>query len=113
MKLRCVHFHRHWCDHNDRLKYGWTYHDGENFGVEQIIDENIQLNIQFLKEVTGDHGGDWTSRIQVNSQVSKDRSPLMTFLSSRSIVREHDNSSQLHPIELKFCTQNCLGRVRR
>ena len=25
--------------------------------------------------------------------------------------RIHDNSSQLHPIELKFCTQNCLINI--
>ncbi len=25
--------------------------------------------------------------------------------------RLHDNSSQLHPIELKFCTQNCLINI--
>ena len=29
----------------------------------------------------------------------------------RPSVRLFDNSSQLHPIELKFCTQNCLINI--
>ena len=32
-------------------------------------------------------------------------------VSVRPSVRLHDNSSQLHPIELKFCTQNCLINI--
>jgi hypothetical protein len=32
-------------------------------------------------------------------------------MSVRPSVRLHDNSSQLHPIELKFCTQNCLINI--
>ena len=54
---------------NDRLKYGWTHHDGETFGIEQIYDENLHLNIQWLKQVNGQHGGDWTARINVTPQV--------------------------------------------
>ena len=65
----CFSFIRHWCDQSDRLKYGWTYHDGETFGIEQISDENLQLNVQWLKQVTGNHGGDWTTRINVTPQV--------------------------------------------
>ncbi len=66
-------FFRHWCDQNDRLKYGWTYHDGETFGIEQIYDENLHLNIQWLKQVSGNHGGDWTTRINVTPQVCNRR----------------------------------------
>jgi mannosyl-oligosaccharide glucosidase len=65
-------FLRHWCDQNDRLKYGWTYHDGETFGTERITDENLHINIQWLKEVTGQHGGDWTARIHLTPQVCTD-----------------------------------------
>ena len=32
-------------------------------------------------------------------------------VSGRPAVRLHDNSSQLHSIELKFCTQNCLINI--
>jgi len=55
---------RHWCDQNDHLKYEWTYHDGEKFGIENIKDNNFQLNIQWIKQ-----GEDWTTRIHVIPQV--------------------------------------------
>ena len=32
-------------------------------------------------------------------------------VSGRPSVRLHDNSSQLHSIELKFCAQNCLINI--
>ena len=32
-------------------------------------------------------------------------------VSVRPSVRLHDNSSQLHPIALKICTQNCLINI--
>ena len=32
-------------------------------------------------------------------------------VSVRPAVRLHDNSPQLHPIVLKFCTQNCLSNI--
>ena len=32
-------------------------------------------------------------------------------MSGRPAGRLHDNSSQLHPIELKFCAQNCLINI--
>ncbi|CAF1172830.1 unnamed protein product [Adineta ricciae] len=72
-------FLRHWCDQNDRLKYGWTYHDGETFGIEQIADDNLQLNIQWLKQVTGQHGGDWTARITVTPQSTNRTIPISLF----------------------------------
>jgi mannosyl-oligosaccharide glucosidase len=60
---------RHWCDQNDRLKYGWTYHDGETFAIEDIRDNYFQLRIEWIKQVTGQHGGDWTARIHVSPRV--------------------------------------------
>jgi len=71
-------FVRHWCDHNDPLKFGWTSHDGENFGVEQIQDEQFQFNVQFVKDVHGEHGGDWTSRIQIQTN-NRTATPISVF----------------------------------
>jgi mannosyl-oligosaccharide glucosidase len=68
-KNRFVFFSSHWCDQNDHLKYEWTYHDGEKFGIEDIKDDNLQLNIQWIKQISGKHGGDWTTRIHVTPQV--------------------------------------------
>ncbi|CAF1041203.1 unnamed protein product [Adineta steineri] len=72
-------FLRHWCDQNDQLKYGWTYHDGETFGIEDIKDNNLQLNIQWMKENSGKHGGDWTTRINVTPQSNSGSIPISLF----------------------------------
>lgn len=57
---------RHWCSQDDRLKgYGWTHHDGTNFGVHEVEDSNFVVKSEFLKRPGGDHGGDWTARIKL------------------------------------------------
>lgn len=61
---------RHWCNQWDRLqKYGWTRHDGVNFGVQQIVDEEYVIETSFVKRVGGLNGGDWTARISVKQKV--------------------------------------------
>mgnify|MGYP002377934981 CR=1 FL=1 len=67
---------RHWCDQNDQLKYEWTYHDGENFANENIQDQNLQLNIQWMKSEQ-----DWTTRIHVTPQVTAHFEHLLPFMS--------------------------------
>lgn len=55
---------RHTCEQSDGLpKYGWLKHDGTNFGSQQIVDKDFELNTDFVKRLGGDHGGDWTARI--------------------------------------------------
>ncbi|KAK6185793.1 hypothetical protein SNE40_007946 [Patella caerulea] len=57
---------RHWCNQDDQIKgYGWTAHDGVNFGVQEINDDNFVLNTSFVKRSEGIHGGDWTAKISV------------------------------------------------
>ena len=63
---------RHWCDQNDQLKYGWTYHDGEMFGIENVTDHNLQLKIEWMRQNSGGHGGDWTTRINALPQVCRE-----------------------------------------
>ncbi|CAF2973449.1 unnamed protein product [Rotaria sp. Silwood2] len=72
-------FLRHWCDQNDQLKYGWTYHDGETFGIEDIKDNNLNLNIQWMKQISGQHGGDWTTRINVIPKFTDRTIPISLF----------------------------------
>ncbi len=37
---------RHYCDLNDGIEvWGWTEHDGENFGRQVIVDRNLNLKI--------------------------------------------------------------------
>lgn len=58
---------RHWCTQGDKLeKYGWTKHDGQNFGIQEIIDNQVSIKTSFVKNVHGLNGGDWTARINVS-----------------------------------------------
>lgn len=48
----------------DRLpKYGWIAHDGQGFGMQDIVERNFMLRTEFVKRPGGDHGGDWSWRI--------------------------------------------------
>ncbi|CAG9861004.1 unnamed protein product [Phyllotreta striolata] len=58
---------RHWCEQGDNLeKYGWLQHDGENFGIQEIIDGPFKLTTSFVKSRVNDKGGDWTARVEVD-----------------------------------------------
>lgn len=57
---------RHWCKLEDNLnKYGWTHHDGKDFGIQDIHDGNYLITTSFIKFYTGKFGGEWTARIKV------------------------------------------------
>uniref|UniRef100_A0A131Y4M3 Mannosyl-oligosaccharide glucosidase n=1 Tax=Ixodes ricinus TaxID=34613 RepID=A0A131Y4M3_IXORI len=57
---------RHWCSQWDGLEqYGWVRHDGVNFGVQRIVDEEYLIETSFVKRAGGRNGGDWTARIAV------------------------------------------------
>ncbi|CAF0837391.1 unnamed protein product [Adineta ricciae] len=72
-------FFRHWCDQNDQLKYGWTYHDGEMFGIENVTDHNLQLKIEWMRQNSGEYGGDWTTRINALPQPNTASVPVSFF----------------------------------
>ena len=69
---------RHGCDQGDGLsKYGWTTHDGRNFGIHDIYessDNRFQIRNSWVKRLGGSHGGDWTVRTTVE-KFSGDQSP--------------------------------------
>ncbi|XP_054712390.1 mannosyl-oligosaccharide glucosidase-like [Uloborus diversus] len=57
---------RHWCDQWNSVKhYSWLEHDGENFGIQKIEDKDYYLVTSFVKQVGGQHGGDFTAKISV------------------------------------------------
>ncbi|KAK6635847.1 hypothetical protein RUM44_001101 [Polyplax serrata] len=59
---------RHWCEQSDNLKnYTWTEHDGRNFGIQEIYDGPYHIQTSFVKRLGGNHGGDWTANVKVNS----------------------------------------------
>ncbi|VDP42768.1 unnamed protein product, partial [Soboliphyme baturini] len=54
----------HWCeDDNNLQRYGWLEHDGESFGVQEIVDGGLKLKTTFVKQESNDLGGQWTWRI--------------------------------------------------
>jgi mannosyl-oligosaccharide glucosidase len=69
---------RHGCDQGDGLsKYGWTAHDGRNFGIHDVYessDNRFQIRNSWVKRSGGSHGGDWTVRTTVE-KFSGDQSP--------------------------------------
>lgn len=75
---------RHWCDQNDGLmKYGWTAHDGRNFGIHdtyETIDNGFSIRNMWLKRNGGRHGGDWTVRTSVTPFTSDHPAKFVSFL---------------------------------
>lgn len=61
----------HWCDQGDNLqRYGWLKHDGINFGVQEIVEDQYTIRTEFVKRPGGDYGGDWTARVKLIPKVS-------------------------------------------
>lgn len=68
---------RHWCKLEDNLKkYGWLQHDGKNFGVQEIHEDNYVLETSFIKFYTGKFGGEWTARVKVTPKNPNRTEPL-------------------------------------
>jgi mannosyl-oligosaccharide glucosidase len=70
-------FIRHWCKMEDGLqKYGWLQHDGKNFGVQEIHDDNVLIETSFIKFYTGKFGGEWTARVKVEAKNPNNSEPM-------------------------------------
>lgn len=68
---------RHWCKLEDSLqKYGWIQHDGNNFGVQEIYDDNVVLETSFIKFHTGKNGGEWTARVDIKAKNLNKTEPM-------------------------------------
>ncbi|XP_045506092.1 mannosyl-oligosaccharide glucosidase [Colias croceus] len=68
---------RHWCEQNDNLPtYGWIRHDGFTFGEQIISDPPHDIVTSYVKTAGGEHGGQWTARINVTS-VDKSNAPFI------------------------------------
>ncbi|XP_027343269.1 mannosyl-oligosaccharide glucosidase GCS1-like [Abrus precatorius] len=65
---------RHVCREEDGLStYGWTKHNGRDFGHQVLIDYGMTLTTEFLKSIEegSGYGGDWVVRI--NAQIDKSK----------------------------------------
>ncbi|KAH9772658.1 Mannosyl-oligosaccharide glucosidase GCS1 [Citrus sinensis] len=65
---------RHVCQDSDELsKYGWSRHNGHDFGHQLLVDQDLTLETSFLKS-KGDgsgYGGDWAVRLDLQSEESR------------------------------------------
>ncbi len=61
---------RHWCEQSDDVdSFGWTKHNGLDFGQQKIYDRGLKLTTEFVKKPeNGDNGGEWSARIRVERQ---------------------------------------------
>lgn len=63
---------RHVCQDSDELKtYGWTHHNGRDYGRQVLVDQKLVLTTSFLKskEEESGYGGDWAVRTEAKSEV--------------------------------------------
>ncbi|XP_047329863.1 mannosyl-oligosaccharide glucosidase GCS1-like [Impatiens glandulifera] len=67
---------RHICQNSDELKtYGWTHHNGRDYGHQNLVDQEMALMTSFLKskEEGSGYGGDWAVRIDARNEESEIR----------------------------------------
>ncbi|KAJ0972621.1 hypothetical protein J5N97_020580 [Dioscorea zingiberensis] len=67
------YFLRHVCDDSDELStYGWTDHNGRDYGRQVLVDHSISLTTSFLKDRQNGsgYGGDWAVRVNVKNRDS-------------------------------------------
>ncbi|ONK58208.1 uncharacterized protein A4U43_C09F9600 [Asparagus officinalis] len=65
------YFLRHVCQDSDGFStYGWTDHNGRDYGRQKIVDQGLSLTTSFLKEKGhgSGYGGDWAVRINVQNE---------------------------------------------
>lgn len=61
---------RHVCQDSDGLNtYGWTQHNGRDFGHQVLVDQGLKLATSFLKSKSegSGYGGDWAVQIDVQT----------------------------------------------
>lgn len=80
---------RHWCEQSSYLKgYSWTEHDGRNFGVQVINDNDVRITTSFVKKLRGSYGGDWTARVSFNSDAKQSRTVSLIIYTA---IENHTN----------------------
>ncbi|XP_058103291.1 mannosyl-oligosaccharide glucosidase GCS1 [Magnolia sinica] len=67
------YFMRHVCQDSDELStYGWTHHNGRDYGHQVLVDQDLTLTTSFLKaKMNGSgYGGDWAVRVDAQNEKS-------------------------------------------
>jgi mannosyl-oligosaccharide glucosidase len=93
------------CEQGDNLdSFGWTQHDGENFGVQEIRDRGLLFTTSFVKRLRPENahkGGDWSARVRIEpiSTGSKSKpNPKEVTLFFYLGMDENSKNYQLRPI---------------
>lgn len=63
---------RHVCQNSDELKtFGWTHHNGRDYGRQVLVDQEFTLTTSFLKSRVAEsgYGGDWTVRLEAQAEM--------------------------------------------
>ena len=60
---------RHECNQKDKIRYFWHYHNGIDYGHEELIDQsgNTNLNIKFIKRKYDEENQIWDSEISIKN----------------------------------------------
>ena len=65
------YFMRHVCQDSDDLStYGWTQHNGHDYGHQVLVDQDLTLTTSFFKTKTNGsgYGGDWAVQVTVQNE---------------------------------------------
>ena len=100
---------RHWCEQGDNLKqFGWTKHDGREFGVQNIVDRGVKIETSFVKVMGGSNGGDWSNRVVVEGVKGTEVSLLYYAAleegADASLLPKYDDKGQLSSVEGRSAT---------
>lgn len=100
---------RHWCDQADELsRYGWLLHDGRDFGMQSLEDKHVTLQTMFVKQQGGQHGGEWSARINVLPK-SKKQTGSEASIIYYVVLDPEDQEAWLQG---EIGSQHSLGSVR-
>ncbi|KAK6930839.1 Glycosyl hydrolase family 63, N-terminal [Dillenia turbinata] len=98
------YFMRHVCENSDDLrKFGWTQHNGRDYGHQVLIDEEMTLATSFMKSKVDDsgYGGDWVVRLDVKSERSVPDEDIRSVSHLFFYLADEDgNTLTAHPYKL-------------
>ncbi|KAK3166350.1 hypothetical protein QOZ80_1AG0044680 [Eleusine coracana subsp. coracana] len=115
------YFLRHVCQDSDELNtYGWTAHNGRDYGRQMLVDHGLLLTTSFLKEKGegSGFGGDWAVRLDADnerssiSEAQESTTHLFFYIadeSGKSITMGSDVASSGGPVHLASGSNEEIG----
>lgn len=100
---------RHDCKDSDELsRYGWTDHNGRDYGRQVMVDHGLMFTTSFLKEKMdgSGYGGDWAVRLEAEHENSRPDEAAHFFF---YMADEGGNSLSIGREELRFHEDTLLA----